>query len=723
MHARSSPVSAAVALIAAAHLAGQDPWEPVRWQGTMAQPASMPYDAARGRSILLGATVNGALLAEATRTAEWDGANWSEHTSATAPPPRFWPAAAYDLARRRVVLFGGNTTIFASRPVDETWEWDGANWTQRMPALRPPARQAAGTTYDALRQRVVLFGGEDATLAALADTWEWDGSNWTQRALSGPSARADAGMTFDAVRGLVVLHGGRAGATARDDTWTFDGLAWTVQPVAVRPPASATGIAYDSVRQRVVLPFAGTATWEWDGAVWQNVGAHPFGAGRNGASVGFDPVAGRVLVHGGDAAAFGTPRVHSDLHAWDGSSWQRVHDDLGLTLEGCWAAAYDRQRRSVVLAGDTTVLESAGATWRRVVGTPSPPRFDWAVAHDDVRGRTVGFGGMRFGPPLPALADTLEWDGVSWQSRVLPNAPPARAEHAMAFDLAGGGVLLFGGVTNGGLADDTWRFDGTQWQQLAPAVRPGARRGPAMATDRVRARIVLFGGGDDETWEWDGATWTQAQPAVRPPARSHAAIAFDEGAARMVLFGGKTPSNVRLGDTWLFDGATWTQVPGSTARIQEAPRLVYDGALDRVLLVDAPRVLRLALTPAAATTSFGQGCAGTAPGLVLRGDQPYLDNRACSLELTGPVPGGACLFALSATTQQTPLGGCTLYLGPGEVRFAVANVFGVARLPLPVPPLPVLRGLSVYAQGAQLDPLGPFGGLSFSAGWQLTVGD
>ena len=35
--------------------------------------------------------------------------------------------------------------------------------------------------YDSAHGQVVLFGGQDANLNALNDTWVWDGTNWTQK--------------------------------------------------------------------------------------------------------------------------------------------------------------------------------------------------------------------------------------------------------------------------------------------------------------------------------------------------------------------------------------------------------------------------------------------------------------------------------------------------------------------------------------------------------------
>ena len=60
------------------------------------------------------------------------------------------------------------------------------------------------------------------------------------------------------------------------------------------------------------------------------------------------------------------------------------------------------------------------------------------LAHDPNRGRTVLFGGLS---ASTYFSDTWEYDGVSWTRRTPPTTPPARANHALAFDGVRGRVL------------------------------------------------------------------------------------------------------------------------------------------------------------------------------------------------------------------------------------------------------------------------------------------
>ncbi|HMF46492.1 MAG TPA: kelch repeat-containing protein [Candidatus Udaeobacter sp.] len=62
-------------------------------------------------------------------------------------------------------------------------------WTQKQD-IGASSRVSHGVTYDAERNRVLLFGGDPGG-RPLADTWSWDGSLWTQLADTGPLARRD----------------------------------------------------------------------------------------------------------------------------------------------------------------------------------------------------------------------------------------------------------------------------------------------------------------------------------------------------------------------------------------------------------------------------------------------------------------------------------------------------------------------------------------------------
>src|SRR5262249_403249 len=146
--------------------------------------------------------------------------------------------------------------------------------------------------------------------------------------------------------------------------------------------------------------------------------------------------------------------------------------------------------------------------------------------------------------------------------------PPARSEHAMAYDVSRSRVVLFGG-SDATLAplSDTWEWDGSVWTQRAPATSPPPRRAPAMAYMLHPGKTPLFWGGTHgsstgllgDAWTWDGSTWTQVASAGPGP-RAKARLAYELARQRTLLFGGAGTGLYSLADTWEWDGSTWTQL-------------------------------------------------------------------------------------------------------------------------------------------------------------------
>ena len=85
------------------------------------------------------------------------------------PSARRGPVMVYDSAYGATVLFGG----YAGSDLDDTWKYDGVNWSQQNPASKPSARRCQAMAYDSARGLVVLFGGRGDAGGYVNDTWEY----------------------------------------------------------------------------------------------------------------------------------------------------------------------------------------------------------------------------------------------------------------------------------------------------------------------------------------------------------------------------------------------------------------------------------------------------------------------------------------------------------------------------------------------------------------------
>jgi hypothetical protein len=151
-------------------------WKPTFMSGpSLRSGAAAVFDSARGVTVLYGGFRPLAALGD---TWEWNGDQWKQ-VSASGPGPRSWPGLAYDSKRKRTILFGGEDE--KGQFFSDTWAWDGKTWT-RISTNGPPARIQFTMGYDSARDRVVLFGGvNDKPTRMLDDVWEFDGTQWTQK--------------------------------------------------------------------------------------------------------------------------------------------------------------------------------------------------------------------------------------------------------------------------------------------------------------------------------------------------------------------------------------------------------------------------------------------------------------------------------------------------------------------------------------------------------------
>jgi hypothetical protein len=205
-------------------------WDGINWTQQfppVSPPArvwsSMVYVPA-ARTVLLFSGTNSANQANCfDDTWAWNGINktWTELHPADHPPGRTMNPLVHDEATSTVVLFGGVTTNLTN--LNDTWTWDGINWHQHFPASNPGQRNGPALAYDAGLRAVVLFGGSVGPCCSdnLNDTWTWNGVNWTKMYPINtlPQSRNAPAMGYDFLYKVVVLFGGASDGPLLDDTW------------------------------------------------------------------------------------------------------------------------------------------------------------------------------------------------------------------------------------------------------------------------------------------------------------------------------------------------------------------------------------------------------------------------------------------------------------------------------------------------------------------------
>lgn len=524
------------------------------------------YDSVRHETVLVG------YKAGHSETWIWNGRQWHKHGVVT-PDIRLSSAAAFDAARGRGVLFGGDS---GGPLLRDTWEWDGATWT-RVATSGPPERSRHAMAYDAARSRVILFGGRRIG-EILGDTWEWDGAAWTPVATTGVSPRYDHTMFTDPLTRNVVLFGGKLQSGLSDETWTWNGDEWKRIDVAGPPPRYGAAAGLDR-RSGMVLFHGGTTdttafddTWSWDGHVWTRLDIT--GAPQYHHALVYDDITESWTMVSGEVATWtladGRWSQYSTSAAPDalGSSpvWDPVRSELVLIAANpdCSPFALTMVRRNDRWVDATPLV---GAPDRR-----TGPGVGW----DGINERIMLFGGVGDGG---YRADTWEWDGSSWEQ--LPAFGPLPRQYAgIAFDAARNRVVLFGGA--GGQAyGDTWEWDGTNWT-LRSQTGPGGIRAPRLMYDPVVQRVRLFGlvsgSALHATWTWDGNSW---QFEENVPGLLDAAVAYDAAADKFITFGWDQFS---ANDSWEWDRSSWTQLSTDTVPYRQYAEVGYDVRREAMVL-------------------------------------------------------------------------------------------------------------------------------------------
>ncbi|MEZ6036078.1 MAG: hypothetical protein R3F29_01270 [Planctomycetota bacterium] len=279
------------------------------------------FDTWRGRLVVTGGShlesgSGSEFAVDSNSTWQWDGTAWSSAAtspqwSASGTTGRLDAAMAFDAVRGRCVLFGGlygSGAPLSTLPVNDTWQWDGAAWSQMSPLHTPPAVAQPSMWFDAATGCCVLWAD---------GLWSWDGSDWT--ALSAPSLPSVMRVVgFDAAREVVVAVAGPSNALT---TYELHAGAWL--PVSTTTPVF--GSAFDLGRGA----FAAV-----DEAYWFDVGdasasaIAPFGEGCVGSN-------GTPVLHGEHPFRVGSTRAVQLANGPVGGAWFGV---LGPDVD-LWAGA------------------------------------------------------------------------------------------------------------------------------------------------------------------------------------------------------------------------------------------------------------------------------------------------------------------------------------------------------------------------------------------------
>ena len=221
----------------------------------------------------------------------------------SGPSAREDTEMAYDSDRQCIVLFGGHQ--WAGTHFGDTWEYCGSSWNQVITAHTPPGRSNQGMVYDPVRHKIIMFGGwrnSQTGADILNDTWEYDGQDWTLiSTLHSPPSSAGIRPVYVPSVGKILLFDSGT-------TWTYDGVDWT-EIITASAPSSRYDYqaAYDVSRDVLVL-FGGyrsdthlADTWEFNWIDWQLVSPVVSPPSTWDGGMVYSPANGGIIMFGGNS--------------------------------------------------------------------------------------------------------------------------------------------------------------------------------------------------------------------------------------------------------------------------------------------------------------------------------------------------------------------------------------------------------------------------------------
>jgi hypothetical protein len=181
-------------------------------------------------------------------------------------------AMTYDTYYQKIINYGGRTGFPDFNDVNETWtfDYDLKRWKNMKPKASPPWRSSHAMTYDAIRHRTLLFGGNDFK-KPFNDLWVYDYklNTWTEiQTTNTPEPRQMHGLIYIQDKDIVLLYGGRRSNGGSDftDTWELNckTMTWTKLDTKVSPTESDhISIVYDELAKKAIL-YAYHTTWTYD---------------------------------------------------------------------------------------------------------------------------------------------------------------------------------------------------------------------------------------------------------------------------------------------------------------------------------------------------------------------------------------------------------------------------------------------------------------------------
>lgn len=241
---------------------------------------------------------------------------WKDITPASGnPPARSWTSIAYDPASRSIVMFGGLNA--AGVHLNDTWRLVGGSvWIKVNSTATPPTRRQHHLLTRQDAGDVLLVAGQNTSLSAPSKwrtgVWRFTNLNWVQLTTTGrPAAVVANDATYDEVRKRIVMPGGNGilGGSPTGEITEFDTVSntWIIRRGRTSPDPVLGRVS------RFFLAFVPSL-----GKSFKISGQQGIASPTTTVEYQTDEVASETVGSPGCTSAAGTPALSATSAAWLG---------------------------------------------------------------------------------------------------------------------------------------------------------------------------------------------------------------------------------------------------------------------------------------------------------------------------------------------------------------------------------------------------------------------
>ena len=197
----------------------------------------MAYDKSRNTIVMFGgAMFQGGFTNDVW---EWNSNEWKKIEFSYGPAPRLAHTQIYSPALKCIIIIGGVND--KGETLHDMWAWNGKKFElldNTCPLVE--VGQVNAVCMDKDSQVKILLVGRPTSLAGLKhiksemhinESWLWDGKNWTKIAsVANPSLRETHMLVYDNINKQAILFGGsgreESGFNSPNDIWLFKNGEW-----------------------------------------------------------------------------------------------------------------------------------------------------------------------------------------------------------------------------------------------------------------------------------------------------------------------------------------------------------------------------------------------------------------------------------------------------------------------------------------------------------------